>query len=195
MMELNYPDGATPLDSDEIEGLIPTNVTTRAELDRWEQDNINEALAWLEDHKPGDILNEAFMKRLHKRMFCNVWKWSGKFRHSDKNIGVPWHRVGIDLEILCGDVQYWIDHQTFSGDEIATRFHHRLVSIRLFSNGNGRHARLMADALLEYVFNEPPFTWGSADLIESGEDRKKYIECLMAADRGEYDLQLECVRS
>ena len=195
MMELNYPDGATPLDPDEIEGLIPTNVTTRAELDRWEQENINEALAWLEDRKPGDILNEAFMKRLHKRMFCNVWKWSGKFRHSDKNIGVPWHRVGIDLEILCGDVQYWLDHQTFSGDEIATRFHHRLVSIHLFANGNGRHARLMADALLEYVFNESPFTWGSAYLIESGEDRKKYIESLMAADQGEYDLLLEFVRS
>ncbi|MCD6395575.1 MAG: mobile mystery protein B [Planctomycetes bacterium] len=118
-----------------------------------------------------------------------------QFRHSDKNIRVSWHRVPIDLKILCDDVQYWIVHQTFSGDEIAARFHHRLVSIHLFPNGNGRHARLMADALLEYVFNEPPFAWGSADLIESGEDRKKYIESLMAANRGEYDLLLEFVRS
>ena len=80
MIELNYPEGATPINADEIEGLLLTHITSRAELDRWEQDNINEALAWAEDHKPADILNESFMKLLHKKMFYNVWKWVGKFR-------------------------------------------------------------------------------------------------------------------
>jgi len=194
-MEFDYPEGATPLDSNEIEGLIPTHITTKAELDRWEQDNINEALAWIEDRKPKDILNEPFIKSLHRRMFCDVWKWAGKFRQSDKNIGVPWHRISIDLKLLCDDAKYWIENQTFPDDEIAARFHHRLVFIHLFPNGNGRHARLIADILLEYVFNKSPLTWGKADLIKSGDDRNKYIESLIAADSGEYGLLLEFVRS
>lgn len=195
MMEFNYPEGATPLDPNEVEGLIPTHITKKEELDRWEQDNINEALAWVEERKPKDVLNERFMKLLHKKMFCDVWKWAGTFRRSDKNIGVPWYNIPVDLKQLCDDAEYWIEHQTFSEDEIAARFHHKLVSIHLFPNGNGRHARLMADILLEHLFNKPPFTWGSADLKYSGEDRKKYIEALRAADKGEYKLLFEFVRS
>lgn len=195
MMEFNYPEGATPLDPNEVEGLIPTHITKREELDRWEQENINEALAWVEERKPKDILNERFTKLLHKKMFCNVWKWAGTFRKCDRNIGGSWYNIPVELKQLCDDAQYWIAHQTFSEDEIAARFHHRLVSIHLFPNGNGRHARTMADILLEYVFNKPPFTWGSADLIKSGEDRKKYIESLQAADKEDYKLLLRFVRS
>ena len=194
-MKFNYPEGATPLNPNEIEGLIPTHITTKAELDRWEQDNINEALAWIEDSKPKDILNESLIKSMHKKMFCNVWKWAGMFRQSDKNIGVPWHQVSIELKKLCDDVEYWIENKTFSEDEIAARLHHKLVFIHLFPNGNGRHARLMADILLEYVFKKSPFTWGKANLIKSGDDRNKYIKSLIAADRGEYELLLEFVRS
>ena len=195
MMEFNYPEGATPLNPNEIEGLIPTHITKREELDRWEQENINEAMTWAEERKPKDILNESFMKLLHRKMLCNVWKWAGKFRRSDKNIGVPWNSVPIHLKQLCDDVKYWIDNKTFSEEEIAARFHHRLVSIHLFPNGNGRHARLMADILLEYVFDKPPFTWGKADLIKSGEDRTKYIESLIAADKDDYELLMQFVRS
>jgi Fic-DOC domain mobile mystery protein B len=195
MIEFNYPEGATPLNADEVEGLLPTHITTRAELDRWEQDNINEALAWIEEHATKDILNESFMKLLHYKMFCNVWKWAGKFRQSEKNIGVPWYNISIELKKLCDDVKYWIENKTFVEDEIATRFHHRLVSIHLFSNGNGRHARLIADLLLENILDKPPFTWGNANLIKSGDDRKRYIESLIAADRGEYKQLLEFVRS
>jgi len=96
MIEFRYPEGATPLDKDDIEGLLPTHITTQAELDRWEQDNINEALAWLENRKSKDILNEPFTKLLHKKMFCNVWKWAGKFRQSNKNIGVNWYQIPIE---------------------------------------------------------------------------------------------------
>jgi Fic-DOC domain mobile mystery protein B len=195
MVEFDYPQGATPLDRNEIEGLILTHITTRGELDRWEQDNINEALAWIDLRKPKDILNEAFMKRLHKRMFGNVWKWAGTFRQSDKNIGASWHMISNDLKHLCDDVRYWIVNKTFSDDEIAARFHHRLVQIHLFPNGNGRHARLMADILLEKVFKNQPFTWGSQNLAQTGDDRTRYIEALQAADRGNYELLLEFIRS
>jgi Fic-DOC domain mobile mystery protein B len=195
MIELQYPEGATPLDQNEIAGLILTHITTRAELDRWEQDNINQALAWLARRKPKDILSEAFMKTLHKKMFGSMWKWAGKFRLSDKNIGVPWFRISIDLKALCDDVDYWIANKTFSEDEIAARFHHRLVAIHLFPNGNGRHARLMADILLEHVLKKSPFTWGGADLAKSGDDRKRYIASLVAADHGDYELLLKFVRT
>jgi Fic-DOC domain mobile mystery protein B len=195
MIEFNYPEGATPLDPNEIEGLLLPHITTRAELDRWEQDNINEALAWLEKRRPKDILSEHFMRQLHKRMFGNVWKWAGDFRKTEKNIGVPWFKISVELKQLCDDAHYWIENKTFAEDEIAVRFHHRLVSIHLFANGNGRHARLMADILLEYVLNQPPFTWGSANLIVAGIDRTKYIEALFAADRGDYTLLINFARS
>lgn len=194
-MKFNYPEGATPLDSNEIEGLLLTHITARPELDRWEQDNINEALAWLEQRKPKDILNESFMKQLHKRMFGNVWKWAGNLRKTEKNLGVPYYQISIEVKKLCDDVEYWIENKTFADDEIAARFHHRLVSIHLFPNGNGRHARLITDILLENIFGKDPFTWGSGNLAAAGLDRKKYIESLIAADREDYGLLMDFVRS
>ena len=194
-MEYEYPEGATPLDPNESEGLLLTHISTRSELDRWEQDNINEAIGWLEDRKPKQILTEAFIKQLHKRMFGNVWRWAGNFRTTDKNIGVSKFYISIELKKLCDDVEYWIEHKVFSADEIAVRFHHKLVMIHLFPNGNGRHARLMADALLEYILNCPRFSWGSESSASPDEVRKKYIEALKSADRDEYGLLMEFVRS
>ena len=177
-----------------FEGLLPTHITTRGELDRWEQDNINESLAWLDSNKPKNILSEAFMKRLHKRMFGNVWKWAGTFRRTDKNIGVPWRMIPNDLKHLGDDVQFWIENKSFNEEEIAVRFHHRLVKIHLFPNGNGRHARLMADLLMESAFNKPPLVWGSATLKDFGDDRRRYIQSLKAADKGDYEPLLAFVR-
>jgi len=194
-MDFNYPEGATPLSPNEIEGLLLTHITTQSELDRWELDNINESRGWVDERKPTDILNESFMKQLHKRMFGNVWIWAGVFRQTEKNLGVPWHQISVELKKLCDDVEYWIENKTFSDDEIAARFHHRLVFIHLFPNGNGRHARLIADILLENVLAKPPFTWGSGNLVASGLDRKKYIESLVAADREDYGLLMDFVRS
>jgi Fic-DOC domain mobile mystery protein B len=195
MIEFNYPEDATVLDLNEVEGLLLTHITTRAELNRWEQDNINEALAWISQRKPKDVLNESFIRQLHKRMFSNVWKWAGNFRQTDKNIGTSWYSIPAALKQLCDDTEYWIKNKTFADDEVAARFHHRLVSIHPFANGNGRHARLMADILLENVLKKPPFTWGSANLIIAGLDRKKYIESLIAADGGDYKPLLDFVRA
>jgi Fic-DOC domain mobile mystery protein B len=195
VIEFEYPEGATPLEPNEIDGLLLTHITTRAELDRWEQDNINQALVWITRRKPKDILNESFMKQLHKKMFGSVWKWAGKFRQDNKNLGVPWFQISVDVKTLCDDVHYWMANKTFSEDEIAARFHHRLVAIHLFPNGNGRHARLIADMLLEHALKRHPFTWGNANLINSCDDRKRYIESLIAADRGDYELLLKFVRT
>ena len=194
-MDLENPEGTTPIDPDEAEGLLLTHITTRGELDRWEQDNIAEAMVWLERTKPKNILNEDFVRNLHRRMFGNVWKWAGQFRKSDKNIGGPWWRVSTDLKNLCEDARFWIDLRKEPPDEIAVRYHHRLVSIHPFPNGNGRHARLMTDLLLENILDQPRFTWGSTDHSKAGGPRERYIAALHAADELSYQLLLEFVRS
>jgi len=195
MTTFKYPEGATPIDPNETKGLLLTHITTREELDRWEQDNILEAFAWLDKTKPTDILNEQFVRELHKRMFRNVWKWAGKFRKMDKNIGGPWHQISMGLKNLCDDALLWIQLRDESPEEIAVRFHHRLVSIHPFPNGNGRHARIMADILLENVLHSLRFSWGGRDLSNASEVRSRYIDALHEADKGNYQSLLEFARS
>ena len=195
MTLLDYPEGATPFDHNDAEGILLTHITTRGELDRWEQDNIVKALTWLDRTKPADILNEQFIKELHRRMFGDVWKWAGHFRRSNKNIGGPWHQISTSLQNLCDDARLWIELQEQSPDEIAVRFHHRLVSIHPFPNGNGRHARLMTDLLLENILKHSRFTWGSEDLSRVGHTRERYIAALKAADEHNYRPLQEFVRT
>ena len=192
---MEYPEGATPLDPDESAGLRLTHVTTRSELDRWEQDNIVKALAWLDRTRPMDLLNERFIRELHRRMFGQVWRWAGLFRQTDKNIGGPWHQVPMSLKNLCDDARLWMHLNEEVPDGLAVRFHHRLVSIHPFPNGNGRHARLMTDLLLENILKRPRFTWGSEDLARAGNARHRYIAALHEADGQNYVPLLDFVRS
>ena len=192
-VNLNYPPGATPLDADELACLIPKHITTQGELNEWEQLNILQGEAWARKHRK-DILDEAFVRQLHEKMFGETWSWAGTFRKTDKNIGVDSHYIGVRLRDLLNDVRYQIDHATYPPDEIATRFHHRLVAIHPFPNGNGRHARMMADLLVQKL-GQPGFTWGSKSLTEATETRDRYITVLRAADRVDYQPLLAFVRS
>lgn len=194
-MNIDYSDGATPLEYEELDGLLLTHITTRAELDRWEMDNINQAYQWTDQLKHRNILNEEFIRLLHKRMFGDVWKWAGEFRKSNKNIGIPWVEISVELKLLCDDANAWLEFNTYIPDEFAARFHHRLVYIHPFSNGNGRHARLMADLILAKLFKAPPFTWGTAALTKQGASRSTYIKALKAADKHDYTFLMEFVRS
>jgi len=194
-MGFRYPDGATPLDPDETKGLLLTHITTREELNRWEQDNITRAVMWAISKKHGNLLSQSFICRLHKNMFGDVWSWAGQFRKTMKNIGVDAWMIASEVNNLCDDCQFWLDQHTYPDDEIAVRFHHRLVLIHPFANGNGRHARLITDLLLEQKLGKPKFTWGSTSLVEQGENRAKYIEALKAADNLDYTLLLQFVRS
>jgi Fic-DOC domain mobile mystery protein B len=194
-MKFDYPEGATPLDPDEAQGLLLSHITSRNELDRWEQENISEAEAWAFRRMPRVILTEGFIKRLHKRMFGTVWRWAGKKRDTGKNIGVPVWQIDSELHNLCADCSTWIEHNAYPADEIAVRFHHRLTAIHPFPNGNGRHARLMTDILLVHLLSQPRFSWGSGNLVNAGECRKQYIAALRAADRHDYEQLLKFVRS
>jgi len=190
---LEQDDASTPLTVEEREGLIPSYVTLRRELNEAEQANILEAEGWAFARKR-DVLDARFLTGLHKRMLGRVWRWAGKFRQSDKNIGVDHFQIPIELRKLLDDCRYWIEHGTYPPDEIAARFHHRLVLIHPFPNCNGRHARMATDLLLE-ALGQPRFTWGQVNLVDAGKTRQAYVAALRAADPHNIRPLLEFVRS
>lgn len=181
-----YIYGQTPLSEEEKEGLLIKSITTRGELDELEQLNIEKAVEWTLENKfsKEKILSEVFIKLVHKKMLGDVWEWAGKFRRSEKNIGVDWIRIGVDLRMLLDDTKYWIENNTYSSDEIAIRFKHRLVNIHCFPNGNGRHSRLMADIIIESVFGMNVFSWNNSNLVKPDNVRKEYIDSIKKADNG-----------
>ncbi len=179
------PDDATPLDAEEREGLLQTWITTRADLNEAEQANIDAAVAWTTRRRDTELLTEGFVFELHKRMLGDVWSWAGTTRKTDKNIGVDARQIHLQLGGLLRDARYWIEQKAFPPDEIAVRLHHGLVAIHPFPNGNGRHARLIADLQIEEL-GEPAFTWGGGTLRDIGTLRAEYIAALRAADA--YDM-------
>jgi len=182
------PEGATSLDSDEAAGL-KSGLTTRAELNAFEQTNITQGILWARKSTKlkQSLLAIDSLKLLHRRMFGDTWTWAGQFRATGKNIGVEPHQIQTELAKLCGDGQYWITNKTFSMDVCAIRFHHRLVSIHPFSNGNGRHARLVADLIMHFA-KESALTWGGDSIDAEGATRDAYLAALRAADRNDYSL-------
>ena len=195
-LKLDYIDGQTPLDEDEKEGLLISTITTRGDLDEFEQLNIEKAHEWFltRNFTAEQVLTEEFVKNLHKKMLGDVWHWAGSFRNSNKNIGSDKYVIGIDLKQLLDDCKYWVEHKTYDEDEIAVRFSHRIVKIHCFPNGNGRHSRMIGDILNEKVFKNKQFTWGGANLASASEIRTKYINALIAADEGDYSALLKFVR-
>jgi Fic-DOC domain mobile mystery protein B len=171
----------TPLTPEGREGLIPTYITTRAELNEAEQENIAEADLWAFARKRGDVVDADFLVSLHRRMLRRVWKWAGRQRTGEVNIGVAPHLIEVEMHTLIGDVRYWIENRIFPVDEIAVRFHHRLVAIHPFPNGNGRHSRLAADLLIVQLGGNR-FSWGRENLVEAAKTRRAYVRALQAAD-------------
>ena len=196
-LNLDYIDGQTPLDEDEKEGLIIKTIATRGELDEFEQLNIEKAVLWTmkRKFKADDILSEAFVKELHRRMYGDVWQWAGKFRKTNKNLGVDKLQITVELRALLDDCKFWIAKQIFNTDEISVRFKHRIVSIHCFANGNGRHSRLIADVMVEHIYNQRVFSWGAASLYKAGEARKIYLQAIKKSDAGSYDELLAFARS
>jgi Fic-DOC domain mobile mystery protein B len=196
-LELDYSEGQTPLDEEEKEGLLIPTVTTRRDLDEFEQLGVEKANEWLLARKlsVNKILTEEFVKDLHKRMFYDIWEWAGEFRKTNKNIGVDKFTIGIELKNLLDDCNHWIENKVFSEDEIAVRLSHRIVSIHPFANGNGRHSRLLADVLINKVFGKSYFTWGSQSLIKEGEARRAYLKALREADNLDYKSLIKFAKS
>lgn len=186
---MEYPQGATPLDKDELNGLKHPHISTRQELDALEQDNILAGLRWLRVQRKfsqDDLLTEGFITTLHKRMFGEVWRWAGQFRKTEKNIGIDPAQIPTALRNLLDDARYWIEHRTFGAAEFAARLHHRLVSIHPFPNGNGRATRLITDEIVFRYFDGFRPHWENSSLITEGAHRQRYIAALRDADAGNY---------
>lgn len=183
-LNLSYDYGQTPITEEEIDDLRIKTISTKADLDEFEQKNIEIAVEWTMKHTSSidEILSIEFIKEVHRRMFNKVWNWAGKFRKTNKNIGVDKRNIYIELAKLANDVKFWIENKTFSEDEIAIRFKYRLVKIHPFPNGNGRHSRLCANILILDIFNKPEFTWGSHKHSTTVETRKRYIDAIHSAD-------------
>lgn len=194
-MRFELPFEATPLDPNESEGLIPS-LATQAELNEFETLNIAEAFDWAERNRRfrRELLEPGSLERLHRRMFDKIWRWAGRLRTTQKSIGVESYRIASELRGLTEDTKIWLRYGTYPPDEIGVRFHHRLVWIHPFANGNGRHARLATDLLLVHQGWEP-FTWGSRDLGSMSEVRRAYIAALRAADDHDFAPLLEFVRT
>lgn len=197
-MELDplYIEGQTPLDEDEKEGILIETISTRKELDEFEQANIQQAIEWSMKFRfeASRILTEEFLFLVHTKMFAEVWQWAGTIRQSNKNIGVDKYLISVELRKLIEDSHYWLENGTFAADEFAIRFSHRLVLIHVFPNGNGRHSRLIADIIISHLFARPPFTWGRSDLSKASQIRRIYLDAIYAADSGDFIPLLEFSR-
>ncbi|MGB2629319.1 MAG: mobile mystery protein B [Candidatus Acidiferrum sp.] len=194
---LNQTPGATPIDPNELEGLIP-NAATQADLNEFERLNILVARRWAFSPRVlsrEDPLAEAYQRTLHKKMFEDVWEWAGVYRTTEKNIGCLAIEITQRIPVLVGNARYWLEYGVFDLDEIAVRFHHAMVgSIHPFANGNGRHARLVADVIV--VKNgRPEFTWGSSAPSAISSVRERYLAALAAADNGDIQPLLKFARS
>ncbi len=196
MPDAPVSDSNTPLSPDEQADLIP-NLGTREELNEWERDNILRARQWaLADRQLARLnpVSEDYVRELHRRMFEETWKWAGTYRKKEKNLGVPVHQIHEKLAQLLGNAAYWLDNKTYEVDECAVRFHHELVVIHAFPNGNGRHARLIADVVAVKNAHRL-FSWGHNDVIAPGNARDAYLRALRAADHGQFELLLRFARS
>lgn len=184
---IEYIDGQTPLNEEEKEGLRIPSITTREELDEFEQLNIEKAIQWTfgKKLKAEQLYSEKFIKELHKRMYGEVWKWAGNYRTSEKNIGIKSYLIAVELKQLLDDAIFWHDNNTYDPEEMAIIFKHRLVSIHCFANGNGRHSRLMADLIVEKIYDNKFFSWGSANLVKATEARNNYIQAVRKADKND----------
>ncbi|MFY0651508.1 MAG: mobile mystery protein B [Cyclobacteriaceae bacterium] len=185
-LNIEYEYGQTTLEEDEKDGLLIPTITTQKELDELEQMNVEKAVQWslVRKFSVDQIFSERFVRELHRKMFGEVWRWAGKFRRTNKNIGVDRYQIGIQLKYLLDDVKHWTKNDIYPPDEIAVRFKHRLVKIHCFSNGNGRHSRLMADIIAEHIFHKPIFSWGYGHSFGTEELRAEYIGAIKEADKG-----------
>jgi Fic-DOC domain mobile mystery protein B len=185
-LELEYIKGQTPIEEEEKEELKIKTISTRGELDEFEQANIEKVIEWSLKTNPSynKILTIDFIIEVHKRMFDEVWGWAGKFRKTNKNIGVDKYRIPLELTKLIDDCRYWIENKVYPEDEIAIRFKHRLVEIHPFPNGNGRHSRLCADILISKGLKKEIFTWGSKNITDKGKTRTEYLNAIYEADKG-----------
>lgn len=196
-LKLEPKDGDTLLSFEELEKIIPKYITNRKQLDEVEQNNIEDAIEWtlgLRNIKLETLFSREFQNKLHKKMLGKVWKWAGQTRTRETNIGVIPFQIESKRKILNDDAIFWVQNNTWEPLELALRFHHRLVQIHCYPNGNGRHSRIMANIIMSKIYDLPKIEWLGGNLVSEDERRKNYIEAMRLADTGNYKLLFNCIK-
>ncbi len=178
--------GETPID---ISDLKVKGISNRAQLSVVEAENIRKVIVKYLSKRPTRKMapfDLSWFKRLHKQMFGDVWRWAGRIRREDLNIGVRWSLIETSLQELADDLAYW-ERDGTNVLERATRLHYRAVFIHPFQNGNGRWARMLANILLKR--NDGSVTeWPDPELGDAASSiRGEYLTALQAADHGEIE--------
>lgn len=180
--------GATPLTADDLVGLkLPA--TTHGELNAIEAENILHGWRWAvrsTTSRVPNMLTDAYLRELHRRMFGEVWSWAGANRTREANVGVEPTQISARLRVVLDDAKFWVENKTYEPEELAIRLHHRVVQVHPFRNGNGRHARLLADLLLVKHFKRGRLSWGGDTLDHRGHRRDEYIAAVRSADVHDY---------
>jgi len=186
--KITYEAGQSHLDQEELAGLKLVGIKDWTEILNQESKGISKTVVWTEKNQfsTEKIFTELFIREIHKRMFGEVWTWAGKYRLSNKTLGVEKGLISKELKQLFNNIKFWIESESYDADEITIRFIHRLMQIQCFSNGNARHAKLMADIVIENVFNGDIFTWGES-LNDPKLQREKFLEALKKADKGKME--------
>ncbi|HEY1792719.1 MAG TPA: mobile mystery protein B [Opitutaceae bacterium] len=171
--------------------LLPS-LSTRAQLLEVEALGIRAARAWA--MRPavlagGSILSEAFCQGLHRRMFGSLWRGAGRYRAGDARDGWEPARIPEGMRIILDDAEGWIRYSTYPVHAAAVRLHHRMATIRPWSVGSHRHARLLADVLVASL-GEAPLGWGRT----AADPRRHYEEAVRLADGGDMGPLLEFAR-
>lgn len=187
-------DGHTQLSDDDRQGLLLSYISTRGELNDAEQRNIFEGTMRRRAPRAEQLLDDRYLRALHKAMFDQVWKWAGQYRKRESNIGVEPARISAEVRSLVDDARGWIEHETYGADELCARFHHRLVAIHPFPNGNGRHGRIATDYLIR-ALGAAPFGWGITLDVPTEQLRARYLQALRLADGHEIEALIAFARS
>jgi len=177
------PDGATPID--DASGLNQRQIRTIPELNEAEALNIVAAEEWIRDGRVGNVFQLGFYRGLHRRMLGDVWDWAGEFRVTNPNIGVPYHEAPMRLQQASLDFEAQFEADVVPFLEFIANYHHRLVWVHPFKNGNGRWARLACDVVAIRLRKEAPIVWATGDLVLASQERTRYIAALRAADQGD----------
>ncbi len=185
---LKTPEDSTPIN--DLSGLIPSGITVKSALDEWEAENILKAYNRYLKTSRKRAISPGLITAVHKEMFGLTWKWAGSFRKENLNLGVEWFAIPVEIKKLCDDIAFWEKSKNVNILEQSVRIHHRLVRIHPFLNGNGRHARMIADIFLSGRGKKLPL-WPDKDMVETTDIRKRYIHCLKEADNGDYAGLLE----
>lgn len=177
--------GQTPLD--DLSGLRVKGVRTTAQLNAAEAENIRKATVkylMVRPSRRSARFEVAWLCKLHREMFGDVWDWAGKFRKRETNIGAPPAVTEQRLHNLLEDLKAW----EMSGMpllEQAVRLHHVAVLIHPFPNGNGRWSRMVGNIWLR-LHGAEPVIWPEATIGAASAVRGEYLQAVRAADKGDY---------